>query len=68
MEAALWTVFLVVLPGIWWFASGEALTWFTEGEPPRLLRPLVRRLRPPAERGIGEASSITSTRWGPRSP
>jgi hypothetical protein len=50
MEAALWTVFLVVLPGIWWFASGEALTWFTEGEPPRLLRPLVRRLRPPAER------------------
>ena len=49
MEAALWTVFLVVLPGIWWFAQGEALTWFTEGEPPRLLRPLVRRLRPPAE-------------------
>jgi hypothetical protein len=50
MEAALWTVFLVVLPGIWWIASGEALTWFTEGEPPRLLRPLVRRLRPPTER------------------
>jgi hypothetical protein len=50
MEAALWTVFLVVLPGIWWFAQGEALTWFTEGEPPRLLRPLVNRLRPPAER------------------
>ena len=49
MEAALWTVFLVALPGIWWFAQGEALTWFSEGEPPRLLRPLVRRLRPHAE-------------------
>jgi hypothetical protein len=50
MRAALWTVFLVALPGIWWFAQGEALTWFSEGEPPRLLRPLVRRLRPHAER------------------
>ncbi len=50
MTAALWTVFLVALPGIWWFAQGEALTWFSEGEPPRLLRPLVRRLRPHAER------------------
>jgi hypothetical protein len=46
MQAALWAGFLVALPGIWWFASGEALTWFTEGEPPRLLRPLVLRLRP----------------------
>jgi hypothetical protein len=50
MRAALWTVFLVALPGIWWFAQGEALTWFSEGEPPRLLRPLVRRMRPHAER------------------
>jgi len=50
MEAGLWTLFLVALPGIWYFAQGGALTWFTEGEPPRLLRPLVRRLRPPAER------------------
>ena len=50
MRAALWTVFLVVLPGLWFFASGEALAWFCEGEPPRLLRPLVRRLRPHAER------------------
>ena len=50
MRAALWTVFLVVLPGIWFVRPGEALTWFSEGEPPRLLRPLVRRLRPHAER------------------
>jgi len=50
MEAALWTGFLVVLPGIWWFASGAALQWFCEGEPPRLLRPLVVRLRPRADR------------------
>ena len=50
MRAALWTVFLVALPGIWFFAQGEALTWFSEGEPPRLLRPLVRRVRPHAER------------------
>ena len=50
MRAALWTVFLVVLPGLWFFLSGEALAWFCEGEPPRLLRPLIRRLRPHAER------------------
>jgi len=50
MEAALWTVFLIVLPGIWYFAQGGALTWFTEDRPPRLLRPLVRRLQPHVER------------------
>jgi hypothetical protein len=50
MRAALWTVFLLALPGIWFFAQGEALTWFSEGNPPRLLRPLVRRLAPHAER------------------
>ena len=50
MRAALWTVFLVVLPGLWFFASGEALAWFCEGEPPRVLRPLIRRLRPHGER------------------
>ena len=50
MRATLWTMFLIVLPGIWFFAQGEALTWFSEGRPPRLLRPLVLRLRPHAER------------------
>ena len=50
MRAALWTGLLVVLPGIWWFATGAALQWFCEGEPPRLVRPLVVRLRPHAER------------------
>jgi len=50
MAAALWTMFLVALPGACLFAQGGVLTWFTEGEPPRLLRPLVVRLRPRAER------------------
>ena len=50
MRAALWTGVLVVLPGVWFVAQGAALNWFTGGEPPRLLRPLVRRLRPHAER------------------
>ena len=50
MSAVLWTVLLVVLPGAWIIAQGEALRWFTEGEPPRLLRPVVVRLRPHAER------------------
>jgi hypothetical protein len=50
MAAALWTMFLVALPGAFFFAQGGALTWFTGGEPPRLLRPLVVRLRPPVER------------------
>ena len=50
MRAALWTMFLVALPGLCFFAQGGVLTWFTEGEPPRLLRPVVRRLRPRAER------------------
>ncbi|GAA4400500.1 hypothetical protein GCM10023168_09320 [Fodinibacter luteus] len=50
MRAALWTGVLVVLPGIWFVLQGEALRWFSEGEPPRLLRPLVARLRPHAER------------------
>ncbi len=50
MRAALLTLGLVVLPGIWFVAQGAALNWFTGGEPPRLLRPLVRRLGPRAER------------------
>lgn len=50
MTAALLTLGLVALPGIWFFAQGEALNWFTGGEPPRLLRPLARRLQPHVER------------------
>ena len=60
MRAALWTGVLVVLPGLWFFAQGAALNWFTDGEPPRLLRPLVRRLRAarraPAGSGAGGCS------------
>jgi hypothetical protein len=41
---------LVVLPGAWFVAQGEALRWFADGDPPRLLRPLVERLRPHALR------------------
>ncbi len=50
MRAALMTLGLVALPGLWFGAQGAALNWFTGGESPRLLRPLVRRLEPPAER------------------
>ena len=50
MRAALLTLGLVVLPGLWFGAQGAALNWFTGGEPPRLLSPLVRRLEPPVER------------------
>jgi len=50
VRAALMTVGLVALPGIWVFAQGEALNWFIDGRPPRLLRPLATRLRPHAER------------------
>ena len=50
MRAALWTVVLVVLPGAWFYAQAEALRWFTDGEPPRVLRPLVRVVRPHALR------------------
>ena len=46
MKAALWTGLLVVLPGAWFVAQGEALRWFLEGEPPRALRPVVRRITP----------------------
>ena len=35
---------------LWFYAQGEALRWFTDGEPPRLLRPLVRAVRPHALR------------------
>lgn len=55
MRVALLTGALVVLPGAWFIAQGEALRWFLEGEPPRLLRPLADRVgawrsrrRPPA--------------------
>ncbi len=50
MRAALWTGILVVLPGFWFLAQGAALNWFTGGDPPRLLRPLARRVSPRAER------------------
>lgn len=43
MRVALLTGALVVLPGAWFIAQGEALRWFLEGEPPRLLRPLADR-------------------------
>jgi hypothetical protein len=56
MRAALVAGALVVLPGAWFIAQGEALRWFLEGEPPRILRPgverlrrLYRRIRPPRE-------------------
>ena len=50
MRAALWTGVLVMLPGMWFITQGEALRWFADGEPPRVLRPLVDRLRPHALR------------------
>ena len=50
MRAALLTLGLVALPGLWFGAQGAALNWFTGGEPPRLLRPLIRRLGPRVER------------------
>ena len=53
MRAALWTVFLVALPGIWFFAQGEALTWFSEGEPPR---PRAERARVWRRRVLGKPS------------
>ena len=46
MKAALWTGVLVVLPGAWFYAQGEVLRWFTDGEPPRVLRPLVDPVPP----------------------
>jgi hypothetical protein len=56
MKAALLAGALVVLPGAWFIAQGEALRWFLEGEPPRVLRPAVegarrlyRRVRPVPE-------------------
>jgi hypothetical protein len=45
MRAALLAGALVMLPGAWFVAQGEALRWFLEGEPPRVLRPAVNRLR-----------------------
>ena len=50
MRAALLTGALVVLPGAWFVAQGELLRWLGEGEPPRLLRPLVDRARARRER------------------
>ena len=46
MRAALLLGFFILLPGLWFAGQGEALRWFTEGEPPRLLRPLLARLDP----------------------
>lgn len=46
MRAALLMGFFVVLPGIGFVATGEGLRWFTEGERPQLLRPLLARLDP----------------------
>ena len=34
MRAVLWTGVLVLLPGIWFVAQGEALRWFVDGGPP----------------------------------
>jgi hypothetical protein len=50
MRAALLTLGLVALPGLWFGAQGAALNWFTGGETPRLLRPLARRVGPRLER------------------
>ena len=44
MRAALTMGALVVLPGAWFVAQGELLRWMGEGEPPRVLRPLARRV------------------------
>jgi hypothetical protein len=55
MRAAVTMGALVVLPGAWFVAQGEVLRWLSEGEAPRMLRPVVRRAsawrarrRPPA--------------------
>jgi hypothetical protein len=50
MRAALLMLGLIVLPGLWFGAQAAVFTWFTGGDPPRLLRPLLRRLGPAAER------------------
>ena len=44
MRAALTMGVLVVLPGAWFVAQSEVLRWFVDGDPPRVLRPLARRL------------------------
>jgi len=50
MWAALWTVILLALSATFIFAQGGAVAWFSEGKPPRLLGPIVRRLQPHSER------------------
>jgi hypothetical protein len=44
MRAAVTMGVLVVLPGAWFVAQGELLRWLGDGEAPRLLRPLTRRV------------------------
>lgn len=56
MWAALLLVCFLAVPGIWFVAQCEALRWLSEGETPRLLRPLARRVGV-ARRALG---------WGPR--
>ena len=69
MRAALLTLGLVVLPGLWFGAQGAALNWFTGGEPPRLLRPLVRRLGPHAGAAAGAgAAGCSAARSRSRCP
>ena len=44
MRAAVTMGVLVVLPGAWFVAQGELLRWLGDGEAPRMLRPLTRRV------------------------
>lgn len=44
MWGALLLVGVLIVPGLWFVAQCEALRWLSEGETPRLLRPLVRRV------------------------
>ncbi|MEO6789714.1 MAG: hypothetical protein ABI249_08320 [Ornithinibacter sp.] len=44
MWAALLLVCFLVVPGIWFVAQCEVIRWLSEGETPRLLRPLARRV------------------------
>ena len=45
MRAMLWVLFVLFAPGAWFVVQSEGLRWLCEGEPPRVLRPVERRLR-----------------------